>query len=152
MKRKLRFAGPVAAVIAVALAATGCGSGSDQTELSLTLKGSEDQMVDNPPHGLSGGDMFVGADTAFDRAGKRIGTGLGVCVLTVTKPLSGQCNDTLTLPDGQLTIQGGGPFKERSSSRAIIGGTGAYAGARGTVEVTETGAYSQDATFHYSLP
>jgi hypothetical protein len=86
-------------------------------------------MVDNAPNGKTG-DVFLYSNPVFDRQGTRVGAEHGVC--TMLNAHQSQCNATLTLPKGQIVtlgIHGAHPGYEA----AVIGGTGAYAAARGTL-------------------
>jgi hypothetical protein len=87
--------------------------------------------VDNVPRGKMG-DVFLYSNPIFDRQGTRVGTDHGVC--TMLSSSQSQCNATLTLPKGQIVTLGlHGPEPEPNYEAAVIGGTGAYAAARGTL-------------------
>ena len=139
-------------VVIATVAVTGAGgvtASAGERTLTFVLKASGDHKVDNPPKGFSSGDLFVGGDTVYDATGKqRVGRGVGFCLLADAKRFRGQCTDTLVLADGQITLQGAASFAGKQSERAITGGTGAYAGARGTATVLETGAHSSLGTLH----
>jgi hypothetical protein len=80
------------------------------------------------------GDMLVFANEIFDAANKtRIGSDQGYCVRTVVGK-SWECFWTLTLEAGQITIEG--PFMDEGDSlMAVTGGTGKYAGAKGSMKL-----------------
>ncbi len=59
-----------------------------------------------------------------------MGTDHGVC--TVLNASQSQCDATLVLPKGQIVTHGVEGVRT-SFEVAVIGGTGAYAGARGTM-------------------
>ena len=87
--------------------------------------------VDKVPKGKAG-NLFLYANPIFDREGTRVGTDHGVC--TMLSASQSQCNATLTLPKGQIVTLGlHGPEPEQRYEAAVIGGTGAYAAARGTL-------------------
>jgi len=87
--------------------------------------------VDKVPRGKTG-DVFLYSNPIFDRHGTRVGTDNGVC--TMLNSQQSQCNATLTLPTGQIVTLGlHGPEPEKKYQAAVIGGTGAYAAARGTL-------------------
>ena len=87
--------------------------------------------IDKVPRGKMG-DIFLYSNPVFDRQGTRVGTDQGVC--TMLNARQSQCNATLTLPKGQIvTIGLHGPEPETRYEAAVIGGTGAYAAARGTL-------------------
>jgi len=88
--------------------------------------------VDLPPKGDSVGDMLVFANGVFDSANKtQVGTDQGYCVRTVVGK-SWECFWTLTLKAGQITVEG--PFMDEGDSLfTVTGGTGKYAGAKGSM-------------------
>jgi allene oxide cyclase-like protein len=78
------------------------------------------------------GNVFLYSNPIFDRQGTQVGTDNGVC--TALDARQSQCNATLTLPKGQIvTIGLHGPERDQKYEAAVIGGTGAYAAARGTL-------------------
>ena len=79
--------------------------------------------VDLPPKGDSIGDLLVFANGVFDAANKtQVGTDQGYCVRTIVGK-SWECNWTLTLKAGQITVEG--PFMDEGDSLfAVTGGTG----------------------------
>ena len=87
--------------------------------------------VDKVPRGKMG-DVFLYSNPVFDRQGTRVGTDHGVC--TMLSARQSQCNATLTLPRGQIVTLGlHGPERDETYHAAVIGGTGAYAAALGTL-------------------
>ena len=100
-------------------------------------------FVDLPPQNgpgrtVSAGDLVILTNPLTGRDGARAGTLHAVC--TVTDPRSSvetaifQCNGSYVLRRGTLAVSAIGPVAGASTLRiAVTGGTGAYAGARGTV-------------------
>jgi hypothetical protein len=87
--------------------------------------------IDNVPKGKMG-DVLLYSNPIFDRQGTRVGTDHGVC--TMLSSSQSQCNATLTLPKGQIVTLGlHGAEPEPIYQAAVIGGTGAYAAARGSL-------------------
>ncbi len=86
--------------------------------------------------GLSAGDTQVFLDDV-QRDGRTVGTGAGSCTITAVSEsrLAVTCTGTLTLPEGQLTLQGVGEedptVGPTSFTWAVTGGTGRYSGAAG---------------------
>jgi len=73
------------------------------------------------------GDASIIVYRVFDRAGaKRLGRAQFVCVATDRRGGHEQCSGTIALPGGQIATQGD------ADNVALVGGSGAYAGARGT--------------------
>ena len=93
-----------------------------ETNIDLTAKGD------------SVGDMLVFANGIIDAANKtQIGSDQGYCVRTVVGK-SWECFWTLILKEGQITIEG--PFlDEGDSTMTVTGGTGKYAGAKGSMKL-----------------
>ena len=138
----------VTAVIAtgvVVLPATGHDVKPSGT-LAFTGKGSsrDQKMVDVRPKGISLGDHFLGAET-LRQAGAPAGRMEVDCVV-IDHTYAGQaCSLTFILEDGQVAAQGagvdkripgvGGTTPPTGDEFAIIGGTGAYQGAAGTLRL-----------------
>jgi hypothetical protein len=78
------------------------------------------------------GDLLSFANPLFDAANKaQVGSDQGFCVRTVVGK-SWECNFTLLLKGGQVTVEG--PFVDSGDSTfTVIGGTGKYAGAKGSM-------------------
>ena len=90
--------------------------------------------VDLGAKGDSVGDLLVFANKVYDAANKtQLGTDNGYCVRTVVGK-SWECFWTMTLKGGQITVEG--PFMDSGDSLlAVTGGTGKYAGARGSMKL-----------------
>ena len=142
-----------AAAAAAALAATSAAqpAGPPTGELHLVGRAQSVTLVDNPPrqhsrhHPPSRGDGLVVIEKVFDPAsGDRIGRSQTACTVIDARHSRLQCTATVVLPDGEIALQGGGqpPF-------AITGGTGAFAGARGTVDGNEHDGRI-DVTVHFA--
>ena len=106
--------------------------------------------VDLPPKGDSVGDLLVFANGVFDAANKtQVGTDQGFCVRTIVGK-SWECIWTLTLKAGQITVEG--PFMDEGDSLfAVTGGTGKYAGAKGSMKLHPRDAKSTSYDFTYDL-
>lgn len=94
----------------------------------------------SPRGRVSVGDRLVVRQAAFDASNQRIGTLYTDCAgVGPTKPLfqGAQllCTVTYKLSDGQIVAAGAAPLS--GFEVPIVGGTGAYAGARGTVETAK---------------
>ena len=78
------------------------------------------------------GDVLSFANPVFDAANKmQVGTDQGFCVRTIVGK-SWECNFTVLLKGGQITVEG--PFLDSGDSTfTITGGTGRYAGAKGSM-------------------
>jgi allene oxide cyclase len=90
--------------------------------------------VDLGAKGDSVGDLLVFANKVYDAANKtQLGADNGYCVRTIVGK-SWECFWTLTMKAGQITVEG--PFMDSGDSLlAVTGGTGKYAGARGSMKL-----------------
>ena len=106
--------------------------------------------VDLGAKGDSVGDLLVFANGVFDSANKtQVGTDQGYCVRTIVGK-SWECIWTLTLKAGQITVEG--PFMDEGDSLfAVTGGTGKYAGAKGSMKLHPRDAKSSSYDFTYDL-
>jgi allene oxide cyclase len=109
-----------------------------------------DAVTDTGAKGDSAGDVLTFVNPVFDVANKtKVGTDQGFCVRTVVGK-SWECMWTLSLKDGQLTVEG--PFLDAGDSvLAITGGTGKYAGARGQMKLHARDAKGTAYDFAYEL-
>jgi hypothetical protein len=96
------------------------------------------------------GDTLVFANKVYDAANKlQLGSDQGYCVRTVVGK-SWECFWTLTLKAGQITVEG--PFMDDGDSLlAVTGGTGKYAGARGSMKLHPRDATPTGYDFTYDL-
>jgi hypothetical protein len=117
---------------------TACGGDEDEgpevRTIQLVERAASDALVDNEPPGDSAGDVLTFANLLFDSTNTtQIGTDQGYCVRVVAGE-SFECTWTAFLSEGQLTVSG--PFYDtKGSVLAITGGTGAFQGAGGEMEL-----------------
>jgi allene oxide cyclase len=106
--------------------------------------------VDLGPKGDSVGDLLVFANKVYDSANKtQLGSDQGYCVRTVVGK-SWECMWTLILKAGQITVEG--PFMDAGDSLfAVTGGTGKYAGAKGSMKLHPRDATPTGYDFTYDL-
>ena len=106
--------------------------------------------VDLGAKGDSIGDLLVFANKIYDSGNKLLlGSDQGYCVRTVVGK-SWECIWTLILKDGQITVEG--PFMEAGDSlMSVTGGTGKYAGARGSMKLHPRDATPTGYDFTYDL-
>jgi hypothetical protein len=103
--------------------------------------------ADVPPQGASVGDSDTFTSVASDpKTGKRLGSSESACtIFDIAKPgghgpparnTTFHCSSIARLPGGQLNLFGrvrfDGQGQESNDPFAILGGTGRYAGARGS--------------------
>lgn len=96
------------------------------------------------------GDTLVFANKVYDAANKtQLGSDQGYCMRTVVGK-SWECFWTLILKGGQITVEG--PFMDEGDSlMAVTGGTGKYAGARGSMKLHPRDATPTGYDFTYDL-
>lgn len=151
MKRAFLFAAPaVVMLVGVgAWAATSEASSSDAKTFALEGQQTILHVVDQAPTGDSAGDIGVlGGDLTRNR--KPAGKYQGYCV-QIDADNHSQCQFTFALPEGQLVIvtgYGPGINGDEVTREAIVGGTGAYAKARGYAEGRETGEGTIEEIIH----
>jgi hypothetical protein len=110
--------------------------------------------ADVPPEGASVGDSDTFTSALSDpKTGRRLGRSESVCtIFDIAKPgghgpparnTTFHCSSMVRLRDGQLTAFGRVHFdsqgKQSNAPFAILGGTGRYAGARGSASSTTLG-------------
>jgi hypothetical protein len=145
MKRKsfilaVLAAAASAAVVAAVSFAAGGGSTAQVVTLHLIEKDQSFHFVDNPPLGgqnspPSPGDQFVFGSRLLTLAGKRAGALYATC----TQASGGnqgvsECFGTFRLAGGDLQAMASIKGEPNVTHIAVLGGTGAYAGMRGTVD------------------
>ena len=124
---KLRFLVPALIVLASAVALFGCGGDDDDstTTLNLVERATTDtlQHVGPAKEDDSAGDVLAFANDVYDENNKeKVGTDNGMCMRTAPGKAF-ECVWTVTLDEGQLTVEG--PFYDaKDSVLAITGGTG----------------------------
>jgi allene oxide cyclase len=119
-------------------------------KLNLIEHATTDTVTDTGAKGDSAGDLLTFANDVFDeKDAKKVGTDSGWCIRTVAGK-SWECFWTLTLADGQITVEG--PFHDAGDSvLAVTGGTGKYAGVRGEMALHARDAKGSAYDFKYSL-
>ena len=119
-------------------------------QIKLVERAVGETTVDLGAKGDSIGDMLVFANGVFDSANKtQVGSDQGYCVRTIVGK-SWECFWTLTLSAGQITIEG--PFKDEGDSlMTITGGTGKYAGAKGSMKLHPRDSKGSSYDFTYDL-
>jgi allene oxide cyclase len=95
------------------------------------------------------GNILTFNNPVFDTANtKQVGHDEGFCVRLQPKLGIWECLWTTFLKGGQITVQG--PYYDtRNSALSITGGTGAYEGARGQMQLnSRNGGKEYDFIFH----
>ena len=116
--------------------------------IALTTKTEQSFRNDVGPNGDSAGDTRTVSEYVF-LAGKRVGRASGQCIdsyfvdkADVNGRLWAMCTETIMLPGGQIVGQGMLVSSKPAKPilLAITGGTGTYAGARGTMSLDASGS------------
>ncbi|HEX3808403.1 MAG TPA: allene oxide cyclase family protein [Rhizomicrobium sp.] len=96
------------------------------------------------------GDVLTFSNDVFDAADKmKVGADQGFCIRIITGK-SYECMWTLSLAEGQITVEG--PFLDAGDSvLAVTGGTGKYADARGEMALHARDAKGSEYDFKYTL-
>ena len=153
--KKLAIAAAALTAAAATLVVAGAGSASS-TGRTIELVGIQQQFIAPPaPHA---GDRLLFTSAVYNRgaefgrpAGARVGRATGVCTVTSDDdPPAVQCTFTAHVPDGQIVAVGEGDPGKHVSRWAIVGGIGAYAGARGTLVVTNVSETKSLVAVHLS--
>jgi hypothetical protein len=127
----------LAALGALALSPAAAAAKSHERTITVKARSQIDQvqLVDNAPAGDSAGDVLVFTEKLFDSHGKPIGSDAATCVRLFDQ--TSLCTGTYQLPGGRIMVQLLQPGPTGTYDQAITGGTGRFAGARGTVTVAQ---------------
>ena len=127
--------GTLVALVAAAIAVT--AQGKNASTLAYTTKQHAFAQIDTGKKGFSIGDAFIFSEQLLQN-GKQVGYDHVVCTHAADWPSSAEsCAGTAVLTNG--TLQLGGLSKRGPFTLAVLGGTGSYAGSRGTAKVTSQG-------------
>ena len=136
-------------VLLVAAPPVGAAKGHRQVTIKARSQLDRVQFVDNAPTGDSAGDMLIFTEKLFNSRGKQIGSDAASCVRLFDA--TSLCTGTYKLPKGRLMVQLLQPGPTGTYDQAITGGTGRYAGARGTVRVAQQATGGDRFTFRIRL-
>jgi hypothetical protein len=152
----------VAVLLAAAVGAILAGGGHAKAPGSRTFhliegNGGTFHFVDNPPRAkgrnpndVSPGDQFVFTTPLLTTTRKHAGWLFGACTVVLAARARSviNCTGTANLAGGKLAFVVNTRFDENVSRIPIVGGTGAYEGARGSViSVSHANGTSSD-TIH----
>ena len=148
------YSGALAACCALLVASANPAGAAGSTTISVREghKGAIFKTVDVPPKGKNVTDVSPGDELVFtiplEAGGKKIGREAGVCVLVAKKHAEDLCTSTYAFRH-QGTLATSMIFKpgKKTNHGAIVGGTGVYAGARGTFTITNETEGGDEATF-----
>lgn len=130
--------GLVAGVAAVGPLQSRSEAGTGRAAITITDRQLEVARIDIGRPGTSPGDTEVVRARLLERGTRTtIGRAELVCTFVDTRR-SRSCRGTYFLPKGKLVV-GGSLLYRQFYDLAILGGTGLYDNARGTLTVTRTG-------------
>ena len=126
--------------IGICIASSGANAQTTET-LSFIERGNRADgspaytNIDLEPPGASPGDMMIFQSEVVESTTKKlVGHDSGWCVRTWKSKELSECTFTLTLADGQISVQG--PANRHGETvLAVTGGTGKYSGARGELQL-----------------
>jgi hypothetical protein len=125
----------------------------------LVEKDAGFNFIDNPPRQGDNAPPLIGDQFAFrsemlTRSGKHAGWLNATCVVTTGGTRgAGPCNGVFSFKGGQLMAQALVSFTTETTEVVIVGGTGVYRGARGSVVSVSRGETEfSDDVFHLVLP
>lgn len=121
-----------------------------KTTFRVVERATTDTVTDLGRKGDSVGDILTFANQVYDPSNTRkVGTDQGYCVRTVVGK-AWECFWTLSLQDGQITVEG--PFYDAADSvLAVTGGTGKYLGAKGQMKLHARNEKGTEYDFTYEL-
>ena len=118
------------AIVACTLAVSAWKMQPSSTILKLVEHATTDFTTDLGDTGDSAGDILTFSNVVYDENNeKEVGSDQGYCI-RIEAGERYECTWTLVLADGQIVVEGPS-YDDKPSVLAIIGGTGAYADARG---------------------
>jgi hypothetical protein len=148
--------------LTVAIVATGASmavagngdddSGDDGDVIRLIARTVSEGEVDTPPTGFGPGDRLFFSEDLY-RDDERVGINGGECVIVRVQSettATANCVATLSLPGGQITVQGLITFTEGDPpfTVAVTGGTGRYRDADGEMRIETVSAEEDRFTIH----
>jgi allene oxide cyclase len=130
-----------------------CGlplASSGAERLQVVEHASTDVTVDIGAKGDSTGDLLTFSNPIFDAANQsQVGSNQGYCV-RIVPARSWECSFTVILKSGQIVIAG--PYLDgKDSIMGVTGGTGKYAGAKGSMALHARDAEGSTFDFTFDL-
>jgi hypothetical protein len=134
--------------VSFALASDGDQSDTGSKTIRVASKTVAADVVDTGQSGPTPGDLFVFRNQ-LRRDGEAFGR-LEVACMFVKLEEEYACHGTAFLPGGRLAVSGALSLDQRTNLVPIVGGTGRYRRARGTLSATDTGDDTSTITFTVS--
>ena len=148
------------AVLSLALVACSEASGSTTKQLDVTSvdeKATVFQMLDLGKTGFGPGDQLVEESPVVDAGGQTLGKALTTAAIisgTGMTDFEAVVDCTVELAEGHLVFHGGFASKDLAAGAPVpvVGGTGQYAGATGTVMMIAPTDKKTELKFDLALP
>ena len=140
----------VVSIVLLAAALTAFRAQTGTTTITVVEHADTDAVADTGDEGDTVGDILTFANPVYDEKNEtQVGTDQGYCLRTEVGK-SWECNWTLLLDDGQITVEG--PFFDAGDSvLSITGGTGEYANARGQMTLHSRNEAGSEFDFIYEI-
>lgn len=149
MKRSLPIA-LLTLLIAVLLATSNSSSAfasSSQTALAPIYEHNINARFIGDPFDKEGARIEF-ANPIYDATNEtQIGASVGSCLYT--SPVLLQCNWTLILPDGTISLAGAQHAQRHDAAYAVVGGTGIYSQIKGEAYITGAGYITNGEAVEY---
>jgi hypothetical protein len=130
--------GAIVGIVAVGPWQTRSEAGTGKATIRITDRVLAATRIDVGARGVSPGDQEIIRARLLERGtGNTIGRSELVCTF-VDSGRSRSCRGTYILPKGKIVV-GGSLLYQQFYELAVLGGTGLYDNARGTLTVTRTG-------------
>jgi hypothetical protein len=139
-------------LIVTVVVGTGMGPAAARAgeRLQLVERSVNETLIDLGAKGDSAGDLLPFANPVYDAENKTPrGTTQGFCIRIIAGK-SWECFWTLTLKDGQITVEG--PYSDTGDSiLAVTGGSGRFVGAKGQLTLHPRDEKHSTYLFTYDL-
>jgi len=151
MKKTFLTAVAAAAVVAAALAAGAVGEPAARARPITEHFFVRLVRVTSPPSRLKPGATFTAKREVFDaRGGRVLGRTSELCTETVAAPLTLECSVTVIVGPSTFTVIGAFDPSKTPYRAALVGGTGHYAGAHGTLVAVAATVRAESWTITYT--
>jgi hypothetical protein len=130
-------AGAALAVLTTAVLSGGSTAATGPATIQIGARQTSNVRVDLGRDGTSTGDTQIIWYQLYNRRVTSRPIGHAQLVCTFTRGANRECQGTYVLPKGKLAVSGPIRFRELYEL-AVVGGTGTYDSARGTLTATRT--------------
>ena len=136
---RIAFIGAIAGALVLGATSLGSGAAAETGRAQIPISGTQSayERVDVGRRGISPGDMEIMRFTLFNRRVTSRPIGRAEVVCNFTSPKSRVCRGTYFLPKGKIVVGGSIVFRSLYEL-AVLGGTGIFDNARGTMTATRT--------------